>query len=356
MKTKIAEGWLATMDNQIDPTTGTVKLRANFDNRDGSLFPNQFVNARLLVEEKQGVTLIPTAAVQRNSQVTYVYLVKPDSTCHGAEHHDRHHGGGRCGSHLRPGPRRSGRDDGCRQAARRKQGQGAKARREEFTREFMSPSRIFILRPIATSLLMAGNPPGGRGGLQAVAGLSAAGGGLSHHPDHHFLSGGQPGCDGFVGHGSSGAPVRPGAGAPADDLHQLRRQLHHHLAVQPQPEYRRGGAGSAAVHQCGGNLPASRPSHATHLQQKQSCRCPGSDPGAHFQDAALAESRGPCGHAPGAEDFPVAGSGLGEHQRRPETRRADSGQSHLDGLLRPQPGRPAQRHRGRQRQPGERQL
>jgi multidrug efflux system membrane fusion protein len=79
-KTKIAQGWLATMDNQIDPTTGTVKLRANFDNKDGNLFPNQFVNARLLVEEKQGTTLIPTAAVQRNALITYVYLVKPDSS------------------------------------------------------------------------------------------------------------------------------------------------------------------------------------------------------------------------------------------------------------------------------------
>jgi multidrug efflux system membrane fusion protein len=78
--TKIAQGWLATLDNQIDPTTGTVKLRANFDNQNGSLFPNQFVNVRLLVEEKQGVTLIPTAAVQRNTQTTYVFLVKPDST------------------------------------------------------------------------------------------------------------------------------------------------------------------------------------------------------------------------------------------------------------------------------------
>jgi multidrug efflux system membrane fusion protein len=78
--TKIGQGWLATTDNQIDPTTGTVKLRATFDNRAGSMFPNQFVNARLLLEEKQGVTLIPTAAVQRNSQVTYVYLIKPDST------------------------------------------------------------------------------------------------------------------------------------------------------------------------------------------------------------------------------------------------------------------------------------
>jgi multidrug efflux system membrane fusion protein len=80
MKAKIAQGWLATLDNQIDQTTGTVKLRANFENKDGALFPNQFVNARLLLEEKRGVTLVPTAAVQRNSQTTYVFLVKPDST------------------------------------------------------------------------------------------------------------------------------------------------------------------------------------------------------------------------------------------------------------------------------------
>lgn len=80
MSAKLATGGLETLDNQIDPTTGTVKLRANFENRDSALFPNQFVNARLLVEEKRGVTLIPTAAVQRNSQKTYVYLVKPDST------------------------------------------------------------------------------------------------------------------------------------------------------------------------------------------------------------------------------------------------------------------------------------
>ncbi len=77
---RIAQGWLTTVDNQIDPTTATVKLRAGFDNRDRALFPNQFVNARLLVEEKHGVTLVPTAAVQRNSQTTYVFLVKPDST------------------------------------------------------------------------------------------------------------------------------------------------------------------------------------------------------------------------------------------------------------------------------------
>jgi multidrug efflux system membrane fusion protein len=80
MKTKLAQGWVTTLDNQIDQTTGTVKVRATFDNQDNALFPNQFVNARLLVEEKHGATLLPTAAIQRNSQMTYVYVVKRDST------------------------------------------------------------------------------------------------------------------------------------------------------------------------------------------------------------------------------------------------------------------------------------
>jgi membrane fusion protein, multidrug efflux system len=77
---KLGHGSLTTLDNQIDPTTGTLKLRATFENTKGTLFPNQFVNARLLVQEKRGVTLLATAAVQRNAQATYVYLVKPDST------------------------------------------------------------------------------------------------------------------------------------------------------------------------------------------------------------------------------------------------------------------------------------
>jgi multidrug efflux system membrane fusion protein len=79
-KTKLAQGWLTTIDNQIDQTTGTLKLRATFNNSDNALFPNQFVNAWLLVEEKHGVTVVPTAVIQRNAQTTYVYIVKPDST------------------------------------------------------------------------------------------------------------------------------------------------------------------------------------------------------------------------------------------------------------------------------------
>ena len=74
-KTKLANGSLATIDNQIDPATGTVKLRATFSNDDFGLFPNQFVNARMLIDTLRGVTVIPTAAVQRGVQGTYVFVV-----------------------------------------------------------------------------------------------------------------------------------------------------------------------------------------------------------------------------------------------------------------------------------------
>jgi multidrug efflux system membrane fusion protein len=72
---KLATGKLLTINNQIDTTTGTVKLRATFDNRNSALFPNQFVNVRLLVNTLNGVTLIPTGAVQHNGQVSFVFVI-----------------------------------------------------------------------------------------------------------------------------------------------------------------------------------------------------------------------------------------------------------------------------------------
>lgn len=74
-RTKLAEGKLVTADNQIDPATGTVKLRAEFANTDEVLFPNQFVNVQLVVDQLEGVTVVPTAAVQRGTIGTYVYVV-----------------------------------------------------------------------------------------------------------------------------------------------------------------------------------------------------------------------------------------------------------------------------------------
>jgi multidrug efflux system membrane fusion protein len=72
---KLATGKLTTTNNQIDTTTGTLKMRATFENRNDVLFPNQFVNTKLLVNTLNGVTLIPTGAVQHNGQVAFVYLI-----------------------------------------------------------------------------------------------------------------------------------------------------------------------------------------------------------------------------------------------------------------------------------------
>jgi multidrug efflux system membrane fusion protein len=78
--TKIATGKLLTIDNQIDTTTGTYKLKAVFNNERSELFPNQFVNIHLLVDTKRNVTIIPTPAIQRGPQGTYVYVLQPDNT------------------------------------------------------------------------------------------------------------------------------------------------------------------------------------------------------------------------------------------------------------------------------------
>ena len=77
---KLATGSLLTVDNQIDPTTGTVRLKAVFHNEDKALFPNQFVNATLLLDIERGSILVPAAAVQRGAQGTFVYVVNPDQT------------------------------------------------------------------------------------------------------------------------------------------------------------------------------------------------------------------------------------------------------------------------------------
>jgi multidrug efflux system membrane fusion protein len=79
-QTKLATGKLLTIDNQIDQTTGTGRLKAVFDNRDSSLWPNQFVNVRLLLEIRKNSTAVPAAAIQRGPQGTYVFVVKSDNT------------------------------------------------------------------------------------------------------------------------------------------------------------------------------------------------------------------------------------------------------------------------------------
>jgi membrane fusion protein, multidrug efflux system len=77
---KITTGYLLTIDNQIDPTTGTVKLKAMFTNSGNELFPNQFVNAKLLLDTKKDAVIIPQAAIQRGQKGTFVYTITPDQT------------------------------------------------------------------------------------------------------------------------------------------------------------------------------------------------------------------------------------------------------------------------------------
>ncbi len=79
-KAKIATGSLLTVDNQIDSSTGTSRLKAVFSNSDNALFPNQFVNVRLLLDNLKGAVIVPTVAVQRGPQGTFVFIVKPDQT------------------------------------------------------------------------------------------------------------------------------------------------------------------------------------------------------------------------------------------------------------------------------------
>jgi multidrug efflux system membrane fusion protein len=79
-QTKLATGKLATIDNQIDTTTGTAKLKAIFDNKDNKLWPNQFVNSNLLLETRKNSTVVPTAAILRGPQGAFVYVVNADKT------------------------------------------------------------------------------------------------------------------------------------------------------------------------------------------------------------------------------------------------------------------------------------
>ena len=199
-------GVLATVDNQIDTSTGTIKLKAQFDNADEQLFPNQFVNVRLLVDTVRGATVVPSAAVQRGAKGTYVYVVGADATASAqpvtvglsegeltqvtrgiepgqtvvTDGVDRLRDGIKVS--LQAAPTKPGPD------RRLEPGLGARSRAKVSRRASacrgpsMNPSRIFVLRPVATSLVMVAIVLAGAGRLSFPAALGAAAGRLSDHP------------------------------------------------------------------------------------------------------------------------------------------------------------------------------
>ena len=296
-RTSWRDGNAGDRGQQIDPTTGTLRLRANFANTDHKLFPSQFVNARLLVEQKHGVTLLEQRGHPAQLAID-TYVVAGASRNRRSRFRNVTVGrteGDNTRDHFRAGAGRRGGDGGRGQAAGRRPGEraGVRAKRpakstpgkeqENAARRSMNPSRTFILRPVATSLLMVGILLVGGGRLQAAAGFGSAGSGLPDHPGDHVLSRRQPGRDGVVGDRAARAAVRAGAGTAADDVDQLRRELRHHAAIQSEPEHRRGRAGSAAVDQRVRDVSAGGSADAADLRQDQSGRYADSDAGAHFR-------------------------------------------------------------------------
>ena len=168
---KLATGRLANVDNQIDPNTGTLKLKAVFDNEENTLFPNQFVNARLLLETRQNQVIIPSVAIQRGSQGTFVYVVTTSTA--------RQRRRPRCARSpsvssketMRRSPAafrrvtpwsltvRTNSRRKLRRCSRRPRPLPCTTGRGTYGYQpppQVSPSRLFILRPVATSLFMAG--------------------------------------------------------------------------------------------------------------------------------------------------------------------------------------------------------
>ena len=189
----------------------------------------------------------------------------------------------------------------------------------------MNVSRPFILRPVATSLLMVAILLAGHRRLSAAAGLGAAAGRLPDDPGRHVLSGREPGRDGVVGHRAARAPVRPDAGPEADDVDQLRRQLGDHAAVRARPR-----ASTSPSRRC---RPRSTPA-ATFLPRDlpnppvYSKINPADAPiltlALTSTTLPLPQGAGPRRHAPRAEDLAAARRRPGQPRRRPEARRCAS--------------------------------
>ena len=199
LKKKLATGTLVTIDNQIDANTGTIRCKAVFPNEDNALFPNQFVNARLLVETKRDATIVPASAIQRSLQTTFVYVVKDDSTW-------------RCGNTSVQARAMTCPSTAVWRLARWSSSRGW----TEYSVAKVAARMALLAAPRGTmSSLTALHSATGRHviahgrhsarwcrGLLSAAGVGVATGGLPHHPGADVLSRSQPGRHGVGHHGA----------------------------------------------------------------------------------------------------------------------------------------------------------
>ena len=341
--TRLANGTLETVDNQIDTTTGMVKLRALFDNADEALFANQFVTVQLLLDTMRDKPVIPAAAVQRGAPGTFVYLVKPDDTVavqpvklgpssgervalarRAATGADRRHrwrrpaarrrqGAGRASRPARrtaaPHPNPNGRAanaggaandpaalrparspaptdaDAATSALHQAAGRGLVWEALFGNRGAMrEPVTRFHPAPGRDVAADGGNHAGRRDRVSAASGIGSAGSRLSDNPGHDTVSRRKPGRDGVLGDRAARSAARADAGAQSDELGQLGRRIGHYPAVQSVPEPRHCRAAGPGGDQRGRQSAAFRPADAADLRQGQSGRCADPDLGADLGD------------------------------------------------------------------------
>ena len=225
-----------------------MRLKAVFPNDDSELFPNQFVNARLLLDVKRGATVVPSAAVQRGPKGTFVYVVNADRTVGvrpvtvGVSHGEE----ASIDTGLSPdelvvvdGTEKL--REGSKVEVQRQNGPPVQYKAESISRPkgprsheegaAVNPSRLFILRPVATALLMAAIL---LAGFIAYRQLPVSALPQVDYPTIQVLTfypGRKSGRDGLFRHRAIGAPVRADARVEPDDVHQFRRQFGHHAAV-----------------------------------------------------------------------------------------------------------------------------
>ncbi len=246
------QGTLAVLDNQVDPTTGTIKLKATFPNPKETLWPGGFVRVRVQVATAHDAVTVPPAAVQRGPNGDYVYIVKPDryGAAPGGDGRPpgRRDGDPRQRRAARPADRdrrrvaavgRQEGDDraGCRRAGARDAGrcrQGAQSGRKRGGREHLGA----LHRPPDRHLAAGDRDPARRRArLSGAARLGAAAGGLSDHRGDDAASRRQPGDDRDPDHGVAGTPVRADPG-----------DRHHDLGIAPRgPARSRCNSSSAAA-------------------------------------------------------------------------------------------------------------
>ncbi len=334
---KLASGTLSTIDNEVDPTTGTVKLRAQFPNDDESLFPNQFVNVRMLLNVDHGAIVIPTSAIEHGQDGTFVYVIKADNTvtarpvtlgstegervevAKGLAEGERVVVDG--ADRLKEGAR--WRSKGRRvpvmaEPAASPPGNTASARAAAATAAHSREPLPHLHTPAGRDDAADGGDPDRRfRGVRVPAPVGAARGGLSDDPDADVLSRRQSRCHHLGGYRAAGAPAWGNARFEADVVNELRGGLRDHAAIHPGPGHGHRGAGGAGGDQRGHQLSAHRSARSADLCEGESGGRSRPLPGAHLEDAPPDRSRGPGRHPGRAKNLPIARRGPGEHRRRP---------------------------------------